>query len=196
MSAAQAPGQPHDETDDRSNDGKGHDRDDERPGIRGETSCDVVREQRPAAICDVQSEDHTDDDPDHQADQERPADPAVDARGEGQRHGGQRQRAEEEHAQENPPADRAEQPLAQPQRNADADQKSREDPRAGGDAAECRSPLDGVANVRELGLREIDVRIQEPLRGILRGSDLLTEPWRRLRSDRRWRIRPDPCIAP
>jgi len=86
---------------------------------------------------------------------------------------------------EDPPADRAEDPLAQEQRQPDSKEKSGGNRRADGDPGVGRDPLDLVSNLAELGLRQLDVGTNEAPCRILRGPELLKEPGRILGRDRR-----------
>lgn len=86
---------------------------------------------------------------------------------------------------EDPPPDRAEDPLAQKQGQADRKEKSGGNRRADGNPGVGRDPLDLVSNLAELGLRQLDVGTNEALCRILRGPELLEEPWRILGRDGR-----------
>jgi len=58
---------------------------------------------------------------------------------------------------EDPPPDRAEDPLAEEQRQSDREEESRGDRRADGKPGIDRDPLDFVDDLTELGLRQLNV---------------------------------------
>jgi hypothetical protein len=85
---------------------------------------------------------------------------------------------------EQAPADRAEDPLPEEQRQPDRKQQPGEDPRPDGQAGEARDPLDLVGDLFELGLGQLDVSLDEAPAGVASRADLGPESGRRRR---RWR---------
>ena len=82
---------------------------------------------------------------------------------------------------EKPPTDRAEDPVAEEQRQPDRNEKSGGDPGADGDPGVDRDPLDLVENLAELGLPQLDVSTKEAFEGVPRRAELLEQPRRILR---------------
>jgi hypothetical protein len=76
---------------------------------------------------------------------------------------------------EDPPADRAEDPLPEEQRQADREEEGGRDPRGDGNAAEDGDLLDLVEDLADLGLRQVYMRADEPLARCLRRADLFAE---------------------
>jgi hypothetical protein len=58
---------------------------------------------------------------------------------------------------EDPPPDRAENPLAEEQRQSDREEEPRGDRRADGEPGIDRDPLDLVDDLAQLGLRQLDM---------------------------------------
>jgi hypothetical protein len=85
---------------------------------------------------------------------------------------------------EQAPADRAEDPLPEKQRQPDREQQPGEDPRPDRQADEARDALDLVRDLLELRLGQLDVRLDESPAGVERRADLRPQPGRRRR---RWR---------
>ena len=137
--------------------------------------ADVVGEDRPGEVRQVPAEDQADDDRDEDAERERPSDMGVDRGLEGEQDSGQGRGAEDQQAEEDPPADRAEDPLAEEQRQPDPEQEDGEDRGADGDPDEDRGALRGVADLLELGPRQLDVRVDQPLRRVTGRADLLAQ---------------------
>src|SRR5204862_4041166 len=80
--------------------------------------------------------------------------------------------------EEDAPAERPEPPLGHVQDQADRDQDSEEEHDADDDADQDRDLLDLVADLGKFGLGQVDVARDEPLSGVLRGTQLLTKPRR------------------
>ena len=76
---------------------------------------------------------------------------------------------------QDPPPDRAEDPLTEEQRQPDREQESGRNRYANGDPAIDGDPLDLVDYLAKLGLRQLDVRTNETLSRILRGPELREE---------------------
>ena len=76
---------------------------------------------------------------------------------------------------EDPPPDRAEDPLPEEQRQPDRKEESRGNRHPDGDPDVDRDPLDLVDHLAELGLRQLDVRANETLYRILRRPELPEE---------------------
>ena len=93
---------------------------------------------------------------------------------EGDHHGGQGQRHEEQRSVEDPPADRPEQPLPEEHGRAEHEQDDDEDQQADRAADERGQLRNGSADLRELGLGEVDVGVDEPPERVPRGSELGT----------------------
>jgi hypothetical protein len=73
------------------------------------------------------------------------------------------------------PPHRTEDELPKEQRQSDGEEDARNDRSADGDPAEGRDPLDLVEDVTDLGLGEVDVGSDEPLRCILGRADLVAK---------------------
>jgi hypothetical protein len=86
---------------------------------------------------------------------------------------------------EQPPADRAEDPLPKEERQPDREQERREDPGPDRQADEARDSLDLVRDLLELRLGQLDVGLDEAPAGVARRADLGTQArwlgWRRRR---------------
>ena len=90
---------------------------------------------------------------------------------------------------EDPPPDRAEDPLPEEQRQPDGEQEPRGNRHADGDPDIDGDPLDLVDHLAELGLPQLDVRTDEALQRVLRRPELPEEARRILRRDARNRSR-------
>jgi hypothetical protein len=74
---------------------------------------------------------------------------------------------------ENSPADRAEEPLAEEQRQPDREQQAGDDGGRDRNASEDRDPFDLVDDLADLGLDQGDVRLEQALGRVLRRADLV-----------------------
>ena len=86
---------------------------------------------------------------------------------------------------EDPPPDRAEDPLAEEQRQPDRNEESGGNRRGDGDPRIDRDPLDLIDDLADLGLPQLDVGTDEALDRILRCPELLEQA----RWIRRWDLR-------
>jgi hypothetical protein len=86
---------------------------------------------------------------------------------------------------EDPPPDRAEDPLAEEQRQSDSEEESGGDRRADGEPGVDRDALDLVDDLAELGLRQLNVSADQPLGCIPGSPELLEEAGRILGRNRR-----------
>ena len=91
---------------------------------------------------------------------------------------------------EDPPPDRAEDPLAEEQRQPDRKEQSGGSRRGDGDPGIDRDPLDLIDDLADLGLPQLDVGTNEALDRILRCPELLEQARRILRRDLRIGRRP------
>jgi hypothetical protein len=81
---------------------------------------------------------------------------------------------------QNPPAHRAQQPLAQEQGPADRQQQGREQDDRDGQGAEGKDPSDLAGDLAELGLGQVDVGTGQRDRGRPGGADLRAQARGRL----------------
>ena len=84
---------------------------------------------------------------------------------------------------EDPPPDRAEDPLADEQRQPDGNEESGGNRRSDGDPGIDSDPLDLIDDLADLDLPQLDVRADEALDRILRCPELLEQARRILRRD-------------
>ena len=90
----------------------------------------------------------------------------------GEQDGGHGDRQEEQDAVDDPPAHRAEDPLAEPERDADDEQEDGEDDEDEGERPEGDDPADLAGDGRRLGLGQVDVGQDERHRRVAGRADL------------------------
>ena len=138
--------------------------------VRGERQ-ERVTDDLPEEVRQARAQDDRHGQPGREPGQHRQADPSRrDARG--HERGRDRDRDQDQDAVQQPPADRPEDPLPEEQRQADREEQPGEDRRADREPAERRDTLDLVGDLLELGLRELDVGLDEAAARGDRGRDL------------------------
>jgi len=104
-----------------------------------------------------------------------PSQPAA-RHAQGEEDGDDRPVEQRETPEEYAPADRAEQPLGEEQQAADREQEREHDQRTERDTAEEGDLADLLADLAELGLREVDVRREQPLDRSADRAELAAQP--------------------